>query len=372
MKDKKYKQICTKIFGMAGITINGKNPWDIQVRDEKFYRRVLTEGSLGLGESYMDGWWTCAQIDEMINRILRARLNKKSFGKDIKWSIMKAKVFNMQNKSRAYIVGKKHYDVGNELYKLMLDKSMVYSCGYWKNAKTLDTAQEAKLDLICKKVGLKKGMNVLDIGCGWGGFAKFAAKKYGVKVVGITISKEQAKLARENCKGLLIEIRLQDYRDLNEKFDRIISIGMFEHVGPKNYREYMKVVHKNLKKDGLFLLHTIGFDISKIIGNPWLTKYIFPNGTLPSPKDITRAADGFFSLQDWHNFPHDYDKTLIEWNKNFQKNWSKIKNNYDERFKRMWEYYLLSNAGAFRAETPKLWQIVFSKRGNPIKYISVR
>ena len=155
------------------------------------------------------------------------------------WNVLKARLVNLQSTSRAYNIGKKHYDIGNELYKNMLDKRMNYSCGYWKNSKTLDQAQEAKLDLICKKVGLKPGMKILDIGCGWGSFVKFAAEKYKVKAVGITVSKEQAKLARELCKGLPIEIRLQDYRELNEKFDRIISIGMFEHVGPKNYKTYV-------------------------------------------------------------------------------------------------------------------------------------
>jgi len=371
MADLKLKQLTQNILDIAGIKINGKNDWDIVVNDNRFYQRVLAQGSLGLGESYMDGWWNCKRLDEFFYRVLKADLNKKVRKKRILWNVLKIRLLNLQSKSRAYNIGEKHYDIGNELYKNMLDKRMNYSCGYWKNAKTLDKAQEAKLDLICKKIGLKPGMKILDIGCGWGGFAKFAAEKYKVKAVGITVSKEQAKLAREICKGLPIEIRLQDYRKLNEKFDRIISIGMFEHVGPKNYKTYMKVVHRCLKSDGLFLLHTIGGNVSVRFIERWIDKYIFPGGILPSVKQIAKASEGLFVLEDWHNFGTDYDKTLMAWHKNFQNNWNKIKGNYDGRFKRMWEYYLLSCAGSFRAEKNRLWQVVFSK-GNIGEYKSVR
>jgi cyclopropane-fatty-acyl-phospholipid synthase len=312
----------------------------------------------------------------MITRILSADLQEKvKLSKSLMWLWLKSHLINMQSKSRAYEVGKKHYDAGNELYKYMLDKRMNYSCGYWKNAKNLDQAQENKLNLICKKLELKPGMTVLDIGCGWGGFAKFAAEKYKVKVLGITISKEQAKLAQKNCRGLDVKIKLQDYRSLNKKFDRVVSIGMFEHVGFKNYREFMKIVSNCLKSDGLFLLHTIGSKDSTFRpgGEPWLNKYIFPNGQLPSAKQIAEASEKYFVLEDWHNFGQDYDLTLIEWHSNFIKNWDKIKKtgDYDERFKRMWEYYLLSCAGCFRSRYVQLWQVVFSKDKKE-KYISVR
>jgi cyclopropane-fatty-acyl-phospholipid synthase len=245
----------------------------------------------------------------------------------------------------------------------MLDKRMVYTCGYWKDAKTLDEAQEAKLDLTCKKLNLKPGMKVLDIGCGWGSFAKYAAEKYKVKVVGITVSKEQAVLAKALCKGLPIEIRLQDYRDLNEKFDRIVSLGMFEHVGYKNYKTYMKVVHRCLKDDGLFLLHTIGGNKSVKSTDPWIDKYIFPNSMLPSIKQMGDAIEDYFVMEDWHNFSADYDKTLMAWYNNFENSWNKLKDDYDERFHRMWRYYLLACAGTFRARKSQLWQIVLSKDG---------
>lgn len=367
-----YKQAVQKILKHADIKINGSRPYDIKVKDERLYKRVLAEGSLGLGESYMDGWWECKQLDEFFNKVLRAKLDKKVRGFKSVLLLLRAKGTNMQSKSRAHIVGKKHYDIGNNLYKKMLDKRMAYSCGYWRKAKNLNQAQEAKFDLICKKLNLRPGQKILDIGCGWGGFPKYAAEKYKVKVVGITISEEQVKLAKEICKGLPIKIRLQDYRELNEKFDHIISIGMFEHVGSKNYRTYMKIVSKNLKPDGLFLLHTIGKNISRSFPDPWTNKYIFPNGVLPSPKQITKAAEGLFIVEDWHNFREDYNKTLMQWYKNFTKNWNKIKDSYDDRFYRMWTYYLLSAAGSFKSGKNQLWQIVFSKNGVAGGYKSVR
>lgn len=254
----------------------------------------------------------------------------------------------------------------------MLDKRMVYSCGYWKDANTLDQAQEAKLDLICKKISLRPGMKILDIGCGWGSFAKYAAEKYKVKVVGITISKEQAKFAKEVCKGLPVDIRIQDYRSIHEKFDRIVSVGMFEHVGVKNYRTFMGVVYKCLDKKGLFLLHTIGSDLSQATADPWILKYIFPNGMIPSIKQVAKSVEGLFVMEDWHNFGQYYDNTTMAWFKNFDKYWPKLKKAYGERFYRMWKYYLLLGAGDFRARKNQLWQIVFSKEGVKGGYESIR
>ncbi|MBT4257721.1 cyclopropane fatty acyl phospholipid synthase [archaeon] len=372
MGSSKLKQKTQEILNLAKVKLNGKNPWDIQVHNEKFYQRVLAEGSLGLGESYMDGWWDCEELDQLFYRISKADLANKVKGRHFILDYLKARIINLQKGKKAFEVGRKHYDIGNDLYRQMLDKRMVYTCGYWKNANNLDSAQEAKLDLVCKKIGLKKGMKVLDIGCGWGSFAKFAAEKYGAKVVGITISKEQVEMGNKLCKGLPVEIRLQDYREINEKFDCIVSLGMFEHVGYKNYKEYMKVVNKCLKDEGLFLLHTIGGNKSVKSTDPWISKYIFTNSMLPSAKQITSASEGLFVLEDWHSFGTDYDKTLMEWHKNFTKNWDKIKDNYDTRFKRMWDYYLLCCAASFRANQNQLWQIVFSKKGIEKGYNSIR
>ena len=373
MVNNDIKKAFQKILDFADIKINGSRPWDIQVHNPNFYSRVLTGGNLALGESYMDGWWDCKKIDQLIYRVLKAQLDKKVKGsKNLFWLFLKTHLINPQSRSRAFIVGQKHYDISNELYHYMLDKRMNYSCGYWKNAKTLDKAQEAKLDLICKKLKLKPGMTVLDIGCGWGSFAKYAAQKYKVKVLGVTISKEQAKLARKLCKGLDVEFRLQDYRDLKQKFDRIVSIGMFEHVGHKNYDEFFKVANRCLKDDGLFLLHSIATSVSTTHTDPWTEKYIFPNGMLPSAVQITKSYEKLFQLEDWHNIGVYYDPTLMAWHKNFNKAWPKLKSKFDERFFRMWNYYLLTCAGSFRAHQNQLWQIVFSKFGSQVPYESLR
>lgn len=367
------KQAVQNLLNHAGIKINGPKPWDIHVHDSDFYQRVLAGGSLALGESYMDGWWDAKALDQFFDKILSARLDSHVRGNwDLVWAGVKARTLNLQTKVRAAHAIQSHYDIGNDLYIRMLDKRMMYSCAYWKKARTLDEAQEAKLDLICRKIGLKKGNRILDIGCGWGGFAKFAATKYKAGVVGVTISKEQAQLARESCKGLPVEIRLQDYRDLHETFDHIVSIGMFEHVGVKNYKTYMRVAHRNLKDSGLFLLHTIGKNQAGNTTDPWIEKYIFPHSLLPSPGQIASAAEGLFTLEDWHNFGEDYDTTLMAWYKNFQKSWPDLKEAYGERFKRMWDYYLLSCAGSFRCARNRLWQLVLSKHGVRSGYAIVR
>ena len=369
----KYRKIAKKILDLAGVQINGSNPWDIQVHNPEFYKRAITEGSLGVGESYLDAWWDAEVLDEFINKVISAGLDEKIQRKtSLLLQIFSAKLFNLQSRKRAFIVGEKHYDLGNDLFHNMLDRRMNYSCGYWKDARTLDEAQENKLELICRKLSLKPGMRVLDMGCGWGAFGKYAAEKYKVEVVGITVSKEQVEFGRELCSGLPVEFRLIDYRDLNEKFDRIVSVGMFEHVGNKNYRTYFEVARKCLRDDGLFLLHTIGRIVPLSTIDPWTGKYIFPNGMLPSMTEIGKAIQNLFVMEDWHNFGADYDKTLMAWYSNFIRNWDKLKSHYPEYFFRMWKYYLLSSAGAFRARRNQLWQIVLSKNGVSGGYQSIR
>ncbi|MBL0731806.1 MAG: cyclopropane fatty acyl phospholipid synthase [Desulfosarcina sp.] len=365
MKEPKVKNVLRKILELSDVRINGNRPWDIRIHNHNFYERVLSGGSLALGESYMDGWWDCEALDQFFERILENRLdnNVKANAKQALLVMLKAKIINAQKKSKTYVIGERHYDIGNNLFSLMLGRGLNYSCGYWEKAKTLDNAQEAKLDLICRKMGLSSGMKVLDIGCGWGAFAKYAAEKYGANIHGITVSREQVKFANKFCQGLDVKIELKDYRALKEKFDRIVSIGMFEHVGRGNYRIFMKIVHQCLKADGLFLLHTIAGNSSVDSIEPWLNKYICPNSMLPSAKQITSAAEGLFVLENWHSFGQYYDKTLMAWYNNFIKNWTKIKDKYDERFYRMWTYYLLSCAGSFRSRRNQLWQIVFSKKG---------
>ncbi|MCT4705724.1 cyclopropane fatty acyl phospholipid synthase [Enterobacteriaceae bacterium H16N7] len=362
IRDNEWYRIANEMLTRAGITVNGPHPFDIQVKNPDFFRRVLQEGSLGLGESFMDGWWDCERLDAFFNKVIRAGLEHQlpHHLKDT-LRIAAARVFNLQNKKRAWIVGKEHYDLGNDLFSHMLDEHMQYSCGYWKEATTLGEAQDAKLKMICDKLHMEPGMTLLDIGCGWGGLAEYAARHYGVRVHGVTISAEQQKMAQDRCAGLDVTILLQDYRDLNEQFDRIVSVGMFEHVGPKNYATYFNVVDRNLKPDGIFLLHTIGSNKTDNNVDPWIDKYIFPNGCLPSVRQIAEASEGHFVMEDWHNFGTDYDKTLIAWDERFHASWPEIADNYSERFKRMFSYYLNACAGAFRARDIQLWQVVFSR-----------
>lgn len=351
-----------KLFAPAEINMDGKRPWDITVHNHRLFRRLLAHGSLGLGEAYMDGWWECEQIDQLVCRLLSAGIDRQVRTWETALASVRARLFNRQTPRRSLCVGREHYDIGNDLYCRMLDSRMIYSCAYWKSAANLDAAQEDKLELICRKLRLEPGMRLLDIGCGWGGLAAFAAERYGVEVVGITVSREQVSLAVERCRGLPVKIRFQDYRELNELFDRIVSVGMFEHVGHKNYRTYMSVVHRCLKKGGIFLLHTIGGNESTTT-DPWIERYIFPNGMLPTADQIASAAEGLFILEDWHNFGPDYDRTLMAWWRRFEASWPELDGRYDERFHRMWRYYLLSCAGAFRARVNQLWQVVLYKDG---------
>jgi cyclopropane-fatty-acyl-phospholipid synthase len=372
MKTSPAKTFIIKLLESAHITVNGNGPNDIRVHNEAFYTRVMREGALGVGESYMDKWWDCDHLDGFFDATLRADIHNQLKGN--LFLILKtllSRFINFQTKKRALEVGKKHYDLSYSLFEKMLDSRMNYTCGYWKNAQTLEDAQIAKLELSCQKLLLKPGMRLLDIGCGFGGMAKYAAEKYGAQVVGITISKQQYDYAKKSCAGLPVDIRFQDYRDLHEKFDRIISLGMFEHVGHKNYLTYMKNVHHCLADDGIFLLHTIGDNITEV-PNQWITKYIFPNGMLPSIKLIGKAIENLFTMEDWHNFGADYDKTLMAWHDRFTQHWDELKSDYDERFKRMWDYYLLSCAGGFRSRGMQLWQIVLSKNGLKGGYLAPR
>lgn len=370
----KYKKLTEEILELAGIRINGNNPWDIRIHNDDFYKRAITEGELGLGESYMDGWWEAEKIDEFVYRVLTAQLDEKILRKaSILAKLFVARLINLQTKQRAFIVGKKHYDLGNDLFQNMLDSRMNYSCAYWQDADTLDKAQENKLDLICRKIDLKPGMRVLDMGCGWSAFGKYAATLYHAEVVGITVSKEQLELGKKLCQNLPVEIRLMDYRDISGQFDRIVSVGMLEHVGYKNYYTYFDIANKCLKNDGLALIQTIGNLKSEQAIDLWTNKYIFPNGMIPSIAQIGKATEKLFVMEDWQNFGSDYDKTLMAWYSNFIRNWDKIKDQYSERFFRMWKYFLLSSAGSFRSrKRNQLWQIVLSKNGIAGGYNSVR
>ncbi|WP_028857174.1 cyclopropane fatty acyl phospholipid synthase [Psychrilyobacter atlanticus] len=366
MKSPKYK-LFEELLYKADIKLNGDRPWDIKINDETVFTKILESGSLGFGEGYMDHLWDCNQLDEMINRVLKADLDKKITGKE-KLLLGKEKLKTLINPQSILRTKKDvpfHYDIGNDIFEPMLDKYMTYTCAYFKDSDSLDVAQEQKLDLVCKKMGLKKGMRVLDIGCGWGSFMKYAAEHYGVVCDGLTLSKEQVKLGIEKCKGLDVNFVLTDYREYvpTEKYDRVVSIGMIEHVGPLNYKEFFECSTSFLKDDGLFLLHTIGGVETVKSCDPWIRKYIFPNGVIPSVAQLGSSMENIFNIEDFHNIGPDYDKTLVKWYENFENSWKNLEEKYGDKFYRMWKYYLLSCAGAFRSRKLNTWQLVLSKIG---------
>jgi len=368
-------RLLTELLQSTGVCINGDRPWDMQMYDPSVYDRVLRDGSLGLGESYMAGLWDSAQLDETFTRLLSHDLDRRIHGLArlrflALW--LSHVVTNRQSRARAFQVGEHHYDIGNDVYAAMLDETLSYSCGYWAEADDLATAQQAKLDLICRKLELREGQDLLDIGCGWGALCRHAAVHYGARVTGITVSKEQGRLAEERCAGLPVTIRLMDYRDLEGQFDHIVSVGMFEHVGPKNYRTFFRTVARLLRDEGLFLLHTIGDAVTVPTPDPWVDRYIFPNGKTPSAQQLARALEGVFLIEDWHNFGQDYDRTLMAWWRRFDAAWPTLQPSYGDTFYRMWKYYLHSCAGFFRSRQGQLWQLVLTKRTHRGTYRSIR
>ena len=367
--------VLAELAAAAGVRFNGDAPWDIRVRDPAVYRMLLTRGSLGFGEAYVDGLWECARLDELFHRLLSIDADEKIGNWNwlrLAGEILRHGLFNLQAGDRAFHVGERHYDIGNDVFEAMLDPTMSYSCAYWENATSLEQAQLDKLDMICRKLDLRPGQRLLELGCGWGGLAGFAARHYGVEVVGITVSKEQQKLAAERTAGLPVSIELMDYRDVRGRFDRLVSVGMFEHVGQKNYTAYFDLARRVLDDEGLFLLHTIGNHVSTPKTDAWIDRHIFPNGKLPSAREIARALEGQLLIEDWHNFGQDYDRTLMAWWENFDRAWPRLAGKYGERFRRMWKYYLMCSVGFFRSRQGQLWQLVLSKRQRRTEYRSVR
>ena len=350
-----------KILHNAGIEVGGDQPRDIAVHDDRFWARVIAERELGLGESYQDGWWDANQLDEFIAEVqaldLRSLVRPRP---GLALHVAKARAMNRQTARQARRNAGAHYNIGNDLYERMLDKRMIYSCGYWRRTEDLDQAQEDKLDLICRKLRLEPGMRLLDIGCGWGGFARHAASEHGVTVAGVTPAREQARVARDLCAGLPVEIQECDYRDARGRFDRIVSIGMMEHVGPRNLKTFFERCNDLLSGDGMMLHHTIGSLESKNHTDPWFDKHIFPGGVVPSLGQISSASEHDWVIEDVQNFGPYYDRTLMAWYRNLTEAWADLPA-YDERFRRTWEYYLLSSAGSFRARALQLWQIVFTR-----------
>jgi cyclopropane-fatty-acyl-phospholipid synthase len=362
--------VARDILARADIEIGGSDPWDIQVHNPALYARVMAQGSLGLGEAYMDGWFSCERLDAFFARVVEARLSERlPLSMNLALLVAKSKLQNRQTKKRSKQVADVHYDLPPEVFEATFDDRLTGSCGYWAKATSLNEAQDAKLDLICRKAGVREGQRVFDIGCGWGAFMGFAAERYGARCVGVTVSREQVEYGRKRYAGMAVEPRLEDYRDYKgEPFDHVVSMGMFEHVGYKNYRTYFECARRLLKEDGLFVLHTIWQNNPDAL-DPWIDRYIFPNGWLPTVGQIGMAVHGLFCVEDVQNFGVYYDRTLMAWNDKFQGNRAAIaalmgKRGVDgERFCRMWEYYLLCCAGGFRSRVISVGQYVLSPRG---------
>jgi cyclopropane-fatty-acyl-phospholipid synthase len=366
------RTICLDLLDEAGVPIGGSEPHAIHVHDERLWARVIAQRQLGLGEAYMDGWWECARLDEMLTRVIAIDAAKRiPLRPHVAWHAVWSNVINHQTKQRAARNARHHYDIGNDLYERMLDKRMIYSCGYWQEARDLDTAQEAKLDLICRKLELRPGMRVLDIGCGWGGFLQFAAERYGVIGTGISPARNQVDKARERCAGLPVTIHAMEYRDVKGEFDRIVSVGMLEHVGPKNLKTFLSTCDRLLAEDGMMLHHFIGSTVSKHHSDPFFDRYIFPGGVLPSLAQFSKSAEPQWVIEDVHNFGPDYDPTLMAWNDNIESRWAEIPS-YDERFRRMWRFYVLGSAAGFRARSLQLWQVVLRRKGRAPRYSAAR
>ena len=353
-----------ELLGRAGITVGGHQPWDLQIHDDRVWSRILRDGTLGAGEAYEDGWWDAPALDQFIDRILRVKFEDALRDN---WMLVahavRARLLNLQSITRSFNNGQRHYDIGNDLYEAMLGGRLLYTCAYWDNAKTLDEAQDAKLDLVCRKVGLRPGMRVLDLGCGWGGFAAFAAERYHVSVTGLTVSQEQVKWANDHYAHLPIDIRLDDYRNATGTYDAVVSIGIMEHVGWKNYRGYMELVDRLLAPGGVAFVHTIGGNKPRNHIEPWFNKYIFPNAVLPTLARLASAMEGLFIPEDVHNIGEHYDRTLLAWWHNFDAAWPTLRARYGDSFYRRWKYYLMCSAGAFRSRSQQLFQIVMTRPG---------
>lgn len=360
-------QTAQRLLHRAGVVLNGRRPWDLRIHHEDTIPRILAQGSLGLGDSYVEGWWDCDRLDEFFARILRAGLDGEVGWRARAWPWLKTRLLNLQSITRSGQVARAHYDLEPALFERMLGRTMAYSCGYWAQARTLDESQRDKLDLVCRKLGLARGMSLLDIGCGWGSLMRHAAEHYGVQVTGLTISREQAQWAAQHLRGLPAQVEWVDYRLFNSdgrrRFDRVASVGMFEHVGHRNHEAFFTAIERNLDDDGLALLHTIGKNRAGTAPDAWVDRHIFPNGALPSAGELAVSAERHFVIEDWHNFGADYDRTLMAWHERFEQAWPELSRRHDERFRRVWRYYLLSCAGTFRARSNQLWQLVLSPKG---------
>jgi cyclopropane-fatty-acyl-phospholipid synthase len=347
----------------AGVRIGA----ELKVNDPTMWGDWAGRGMLGIGESYMQGKWDSPCLDRVMSKLanLPAGAKRRIFSSwKSKAIIALASMTNAQKPSRELQVARGHYNLGNEFFHSWLDPHMQYSCASWKDAVTLEQAQAKKMELIAEKLQLRPGLRVLDIGCGWGGLGRYFIKEYGVTVTGVNISSEQVNWCRSKAaeEGLSdsFDIREMSYRDIRGTWDRIVCVGMIEHVGPKNYPEFFKICGHSLASNGLLLLQTIGSNTSReVLNDRWITTYIFPNGTLPSISQIARAVEKRLVIEDLQNLGPDYDRTLMCWHERFQRAKPGLK--LDPVFERMWDFFLLYTASGFRERKTQLWQFVMTK-----------
>ena len=373
------RALCERVLSAADVRVGGERPWDIRVHDDRFYDRVVADGTLGLGESYMDGWWDCDALDEMTARTLRAG-GERAVSRNWRTALqaLRSRLVNMQDRRRSRRVANRHYDIDDRLYLSFLDPYDQYTCAYFQGVPPGDLvgAQQAKMDLICRKLALRPTDRVLDIGCGWGGLARWMAERHGCRVTGVNIARGQLDCARRRNGDPRVDFVAMDYRDLPAAmpaaFDKVVSVGMAEHVGRRNYRTYFRAVRSVLRPDGLFLLQTCAQDASRSATDPWIDRYIFPGGEVPSPAQLSSGFDGLFVLEDWHAMGSHYDRTLMAWWRRFEDAWPAFRAQYGDRFRRMFRYYMLTCAGAFRARQMQLCQAVLSPDGVPGGYAGVR
>jgi cyclopropane-fatty-acyl-phospholipid synthase len=344
----------------------------IRLTDKKLYRTLFLNPELRAGEAYMDGTLICegGGIRDLLEVFAHNRdgLRKHPWQKILKGWLKKIRRYHQRNRAVASRKNvQHHYDLSNEFYRLFLDEDLQYSCAYWPSLDiTLEEAQRAKKAHIAAKLNLKPGQRVLDIGCGWGGMAIYLAQNYGVNVVGVTLSDEQHALGRARVKALglsdKVDIRLQDYRDVPEKFDAIVSVGMFEHVGIAHYLEYFSKIHDALKDDGCALVHSIGRKGGPGTTGAWIRKYIFPGGYSPALSEtFAEIEKAGLWVTDCEILRLHYAETLLEWDKRFQKNRDKVIEMFDARFARMWEFYLIVSEFSFRHGKHMNFQIQLSK-----------
>ena len=357
-----------KFMGNEYLIGEGEPTFTVEFKKEIPVSKLLESTSIALGEAYMDG-------DLVIEGDLYHALNM-FMGQMEKFSttgtVLNKLVNNPLTRKKQQEEIQSHYDIGNDFYKMWLDETMSYSCGYFKsNRDTLYHAQVNKVDRILDKLYLKEDMTLLDIGCGWGFLLIEAARKYGIRGMGVTLSQEQHDEFQARIKkfGLedKLEVKLMDYRDVpatGRTFDRVVSVGMAEHVGRENYPLYCETINKCLNPGGLVLLHYIS-GMEEKPGDAWMSKYIFPGGMLPSLREmISLFTDNGLHIQDVENLRMHYCYTLLEWAKNYHKVLPQVRQMFDERFVRMWDLYLNACAAAFENAEMDLHQILAVKGCN--------